>query len=151
MDQSTNNKRVMLQVAYGKTCPALGALLFAWQKNSVWVVRKVRTDILLADLVCFEPQSLPRSAHLKIFLIFVILMTLFQVCVYILNLFIYIIFFTSASSLLPSSFIIIYFLAPDREDDFLSKAPVFHCFLVFRRIGEYSSLDLFYQFCQAHQ
>ena len=38
----------------------------------------------------------------------------------------------------------VYFLAPD-EDNFLSKA------LVFRRIGEYISLDLFYQFCQHDQ
>ena len=44
----------------------------------------------------------------------------------------------------------VYFLAPD-EDNFLSKALVFPCFLVFRRIGEYISLDLFYQFCQHHQ
>ena len=35
-----------------------------------------------------------------------------------------------------------YLLAPDK-DNFLSKALVFHCFLVFRRIGEYISLDLF--------
>ena len=33
--------------------------------------------VLLPDLVCFEVQCLPRSAHLKIFLIFVILMTSF--------------------------------------------------------------------------
>ena len=35
-------------------------------------------------------------------------------------------------------------LAPD-EENFLLKA------LVFRRIGEYISLVLFYQFCQPHQ
>ena len=35
------------------------------------------------------------------------------------------------------------FLAPDK-DNFLSKALVLHCFLVFRRIGEYISLVLFY-------
>ena len=57
----------------------------------------------------------------------------------------YISFFLSC--LLPSSFIIIHLLAPD-EDSFLSKPLVVHCFLVFRRIGEYISLDLFYQFCQ---
>ena len=58
----------------------MGALLFAWlkkTKNIVRVVRKARTDILLADLVCFEVQCLPRAAHLKIFLLFVILMTSF--------------------------------------------------------------------------
>ena len=71
MDQSTNKttNEWLLQVACGKTCPTLGALLFAWQKNIVWIVRKTRTDILLADLVCFESQCLTRSAHLKIFLI----------------------------------------------------------------------------------
>ena len=46
-----------------------------------------------------------------------------------------------SSSLLPSSFIISYLLAPD--EDFLSKALV-SSFLVFRRMGEYISLDLFY-------
>ena len=35
------------------------------EKTIVWVVRKIRTDILLADLVCFEVQCLPRSAHFK--------------------------------------------------------------------------------------
>ena len=39
-------------------------------KKIVWVVQKARTDILLADLVCFENQCLPRYAHLKIFLFF---------------------------------------------------------------------------------
>ena len=35
MDQSTNKttNEWLLQVAYGKTCPTLGALLFAWQQN----------------------------------------------------------------------------------------------------------------------
>ena len=37
---------------------------------------------------------------------------------------------------------IIIFLQPD--EDFRSKALVFDCFLVFRRIGEYISLDQFY-------
>ena len=35
------------------------------RKKKMWVVRKVRTDILLADLLCFEVQCLLRSAHLK--------------------------------------------------------------------------------------
>ena len=48
--------------------------------------------------------------------------------------------------MLPSSFIVIY-LSSD-EDNFLSKALVFPCFLVLRRIGEYISLVLFCQFCQ---
>ena len=47
-----------------------------------------------------------------------------------------------SSSLLPTSFIVVYLLAPE-EDNFLSKVLVFPCFLVFRRIGEYISLDLF--------
>ena len=35
MDQSSNKpaNEWLLQVAYGKTCPTLGALLFAWQQN----------------------------------------------------------------------------------------------------------------------
>ena len=35
MDQSTNKttNKWLLQVAYGKTCPTLGALLFTWQQN----------------------------------------------------------------------------------------------------------------------
>ena len=33
-------------------------------------------------------------------------------------------------------------LAP--EDDSLSKAPVYYCFLLFHRIGEFISLDVFY-------
>ena len=37
----------------------------------------------------------------------------------------------------------IHLLAPD-EDNFLLKALVFHCFLVFCCIGEYISLDLFH-------
>ena len=47
--------------------------------------------------------------------------------------------------LLPSSFIIIYLLPPE-EDNYLSKAHVIvlHCLFVFRHIGEYISLDLFY-------
>ena len=108
----------MLQVAYGKTCPTLGVLLFTLQKN------KQTKNHTIGWVVCFESQCLPRSAHLKIFLIFVILMTSFQICVYIPNtfFFFFFFFFTSASclssALLPSSFIIIYFLAPD-EDNFL--------------------------------
>ena len=50
----------------------MGKLVLLWEpcyslgnKNIVWVVRKVRTDILLADLVFSEVQCLPRSAHLK--------------------------------------------------------------------------------------
>ena len=50
--------------------------------------------------------------------------------------------FCLSSSLLPSSFVV-YLLSPE-EDNFLSKALMYFCFLVFRRIGEYISLDLFY-------
>ena len=81
MDQSTNKttNEWLLEVAYGKTvllwepCYSLSKKI----EKIVWVVRKARTDILLADLVCFEVQCLPRSAHLNIFPIFVILMTSF--------------------------------------------------------------------------
>ena len=56
-----------------------------------------------------------------------------------------------SSRLLPSSFIIVYFLVPD-EDNFLSKALVFHCFFVFRRIGEYisSALSVFNENYTSH-
>ena len=102
-------------------------------KTIVWVVRKVRTDILLAELIYFEVQCLPRSAHLKIFLIFVILMTSFK-CVYILNK----TFFFFLHQLLLVCLLLCFllllllsvnFLAPD-EDNFLSKALVFPCFVV---------------------
>ena len=46
--------------------------------------------------------------------------------------------------LLPSSFVVC-LLTPE-EDKILSKALVRCCFLVFRCIGEYISLDLFYHF-----
>ena len=63
MDQSTNKttNEWLLEVAYGKTCPTLGALLFAWQQNHSVGCTK-RTNILLANLVCFDVQCLPRSA-----------------------------------------------------------------------------------------
>ena len=58
-------------------------------------------------------------------------------------------FFTStpclSSSLLPSSFIIFCLLTPD--EDSVESACV-QLFLVFRRLGEYISLE---QFCQPHQ
>ena len=71
MDQSINKttNEWLLQVACGKTCSALGALLFAWLKKHSVGFTKSKDRILLADLVCFEVQCLPRSAHLKIFLI----------------------------------------------------------------------------------
>ena len=119
------------------------------QQHSVGCT-KIRTDILLADLVCFESQCLPRSAHLKIFLIFVILMTLFQICLYIL--FSLFFFFTSASSclsssLLPSSFIIIYFSCTWRRQFFVESA----CVSLLPCVSSYRWIDLFYQFCQPHQ
>ena len=138
MDQSTNKttNKWLLQVACGKTCPTLGALLFAWQKNIVWIVRKARTDMLLADLVCFEVRCLPQSAKFWHFddVIFKspknsqqLLLVCLLLCFLLLLL-------------------LSIFLAFD-EDNFLSKALVFHCFLVLRCIGEYISLVLFCQFC----
>ena len=50
--------------------------------------------------------------------------------------------FGLSSSLLSSSFVI-YFSSCTRKTKFLSKALVYHCFLVFRRIGEYISRDVF--------
>ena len=71
----------------------------------MWVVRKVRTDILLADLVCFEVQCLPQSADLKIFQVFIIWWCRFKSAYTVLK-FCYASSCLS-SSLLPSSFIII--------------------------------------------
>ena len=66
-------------------------------KTIVWVVWKVRTNILLANLVCFDVQYFPWSAHLKILLIFVILMMFRSICIHSfffkLILFIFFIFF----------------------------------------------------------
>ena len=44
MDQSTNKttNAWLLQVAYGKTCSTLGALLFAWQKSHSVGCTKIR-------------------------------------------------------------------------------------------------------------
>ena len=49
-----------------------------------------------------------------------------------------------SSSLLPSSFVIC-LSSCTRRGQFLSKALMYHCFRVFRHIGEYFSLDLFYR------
>ena len=42
----------------GKTCPVSEPCYLLGNKTIVWVVQKVRTDVLLADLVCFEVQCL---------------------------------------------------------------------------------------------
>ena len=156
MDQSTNKttNEWLLQVAYGKTCPTLGALLFAWQQNhSVGCTKsKDRHTVCKSCLfwcsvfatICPLKNS-PNFRHfddvlnlrLHSFLyIYIVLHQLLLVCL---------LFCFLLLLLLP-----VYFLAPD-EDTFLSKVRVFHCFLVFRRIGEYISLHLFYQFCQPHE
>ena len=129
MDQSTNKttNEWLLQVAYGKTCPTLGALLFAWQRKHSVGCTKSKDRILLADLVCIEVLCLPRSAHLKIFLILAFWWRRFKSAYPFLTK----TFFTAASfclssSLLPSSFFIIYFSFIWRRQ-FLSKAL---CFLV---------------------
>ena len=122
-------------------------------KTIVWVVRKVRTDILLAELIYFEVQCLPRSAHFKIFLIFVILMASFKSAYTFLTklFFFYISVFLSVFFF--ASFFFYYYLSI-----FLHLTKTIFCrkrlcfiFLVFRCIGEYISLDLFCQFCQPHQ
>ena len=135
----------MLQVAYGKTCPTLGALLFAWQKNNnknknkniLLVVRKVRTDILLADLVCFESQCLPRSARLKNlhnFRHFGDVVSNLRIHSFFS--FLFFSFLTSASSclsssLLPSSFIIICpFSCTCRRQFSVESACVSLCFVI---------------------
>ena len=53
--------RTILQVVYGKSCTVLGAVLFAWQQTTAWVIRK--TDTMLAD-VCFEVQCLKSLSNL---------------------------------------------------------------------------------------
>ena len=64
MDQSTNKKpmRAILQVVYGKNRAILGAMLFAWQQTTAWVMRK--TGTLLADVVCFEVQCFKSLSNL---------------------------------------------------------------------------------------
>ena len=48
-----------------------------------------------------------------------------------------------SSSFLPSSFVVC--LSPyTRRRQLLSKVLVYYCFLVFRRVGDYISPDLFY-------
>ena len=49
-----------------------------------------------------------------------------------------------SSYLLPFSFVVHLSFCTQRRQFFLSKALVYHCLLVFRRIGEYVSLDLFH-------
>ena len=56
--------------------------------------------------------------------------------------FFYISFFWSAHFFASFFFCYIYLLAP-KKHNILSKALVYHCFLVFRRIGECISLDVF--------
>ena len=141
MDQSTNKttNEWLLQVACGKTCPTLGALLFDWQKKKNPTTHSVgctkRKDrILLANLVCFEVQCLPRSAHLKIFLILAFWWRRFKSAYpFLTNFFFYISFFLS-SSLLPSSFIIFsFFLLRLTKTIFCRKRLCFHvslCYVV---------------------
>ena len=47
-----------------------------------------------------------------------------------------------SSSLLPSSFVVC-LSSYTRRRQLLSKAQVYYCFLVFRRVGDYISPDLF--------
>ena len=64
MDQSTNKKpmRAILQVVYGKNRAILGAVLFAWQQTTAWVIRK--TGTLLADVDSLEVQCLKSLSNL---------------------------------------------------------------------------------------
>ena len=92
--------------------------------------------MLLADLVCFEVRCLPQSAKFWHFddVIFKSQKNSQQLLLVCLLLCFLLLLLLSI------------FLAFD-EDNFLSKALVFHCFLVLRCIGEYISLVLFCQFC----
>ena len=145
MDQSTNKttNEWLLQVACGKTCPTLGALLFAWPKKHSVGCTKSKDQILLTDLVCFEVQCLPQSAHLKIFLILAFWWRrLKSAYPFLIKT-----FFTSASScllssLLPSSFIIIYFSCIWRRQFSVESACVslFPCVTLYRWIHFPSSV-----------
>ena len=140
MDQSTNSttNEWLLQVAYGKTCPTLGALQFAWQQNHSAVCTKSK-DVHNTGRSClfwssvfatFCPLKNPhnfRSFWWRSFkstytfiTIVVVLHQLVLVCLRVCFLLL----------LLLS----VYFLEPD-EDNFLSKTLGFLCFLVFRPIG----------------
>ena len=155
MDQSTNKttNEWLSQVAYGKTYSTLGALQFAWQQNhSVGCTKSkdrhsVRRSCLFWSLVFATICPLTNPPNFSNFDDVVLNLRIHS--------YFFIFFFTSASSclsspLLPSSFIIICLFSCTWRRQFLLKALVFPCFLLFRRIGEYISLDLFYQFCQPH-
>ena len=115
MDQSTNKttNEWLLEVAYGKTCPTLGALLFAWQQNhSVGCTKSkdrptVRKSCLFWCSVFATICPLKNPPNFR--------------------------HFNDVVLNLRIHFIIIYFLAPD-EDNFLSKALVFPCVLSYRWI-----------------
>ena len=135
MDQSTNKttNEWLLQVAYGKTCPTLGALLFAWQQNHSVGCMKSKNQHTVGKSCLFWcsvfamicPIKNPHNFHhfddlvlnLHIFFLFCIFFFFLRQLLLVFCLFV----------LLPSS--LIYFLAP-AEENFLSKALVFHCFLV---------------------
>ena len=151
MDQSTNKttNEWLLQVACGKTCPTLGALLFAWKektnkqtnKNKKVGCTKSKDRILLADLVCFVVQCLPRSAHLNFFLILAFWWRRFKSAYPFLTT----IFFLHQLPLvcLLLCFLLLLllsiFVAPD-ADNFLSKALVFPCVSSYRWIHFPSSV-----------
>ena len=77
VDQSTNKttNEWLVTSSVWENLSYFGSLAICLAtKPQCGVVRKVRINILFADHVCFKVQCLPRSAHFKILLIFVILM-----------------------------------------------------------------------------
>ena len=151
MDQSTNKtaNEWLLQVAYGKICSTLGALLLAWQKkkkkHSVGCTKSKDRHTVGRSCLFWKSvfaticplKNLPNFRHFDdVVLTKKKLHQLLLVCLLLCFLLL----------LLLS----VYFSCTWRRQ-FTVESTVFHCFLVFRRIGEYISLVLFYQFCHHHQ
>ena len=104
---------------------------------------KSKDWILLADLVCFEVQCLPWSAHLKIFLILAFWWRRFKSILNTIVCFLHqLLLVCLLLCFLLLLLLSVYFLAPN-EDNFLSKALVFYCFLVLRRVD----MNTFPKFC----
>ena len=79
MDQSTNKttNEWLLQVAFGKTCPTLGALLFAWQQNHSLGCTKGKDRQTVGKSCLFWCSVFATICPLKILPIFVVLMKSF--------------------------------------------------------------------------
>ena len=158
MDQSTNKttNKWLLQVAYGKTCPTLGALLFAWQQNHSVGCMKSKDQHTVGKSCLFWCSVFAMICPFKNPPNFRHFDDILNLCIHSLKkkklyFYFYISFFLSIFFF--ASFFSYYYLSVfmhPMKTIFCQKR-LFHCFLVFRHIGEYISLDLFYQFCQPYQ